>query len=221
MVLTGFCVVPVTAKPAPLVAAAAPVVILGGVELTLETGIVIAGVIGMVAVQEALKNHQANLHENLQNLQKDLRKVSEGFTSWLSSLEGRVNADSNNAQKLFKIEAAVYDNVPIGPDGKKPQQLEEYREAKAEGNTVKIDKNSVTEGRAIKLKNQMIKENAGKTTPSKRGIFSPNKDAADSLFKKITGRDPTYLDIERPHGIGPGYFNHYHPEGHDYHLWWP
>ena len=96
-----------------------------------------------------------------------------------------------------------------------------YHDAKAEGNTVKIDKNAVTEGRAIELKDQMIKENAGKTTPSKRGIFSTNKNAADNLFRKITERDPTEADINDPHGTGPGYFNHYHPEGHDYHIWWP
>ena len=206
MVLTGFCVAPV--------AAPAPVVVICGVELTLETGIFIAGVLGLAAFKEDLEHHQVYLHEYLQ-------KISDGFTSWLFSLSGWIRADKNEVQKLFKIEAAVYNSVPLGPDGKKPEELKVYHEAKAEGDTVKIDKNSVTEGRAIELKNQMIKENAGKTTPSKRGIFSPNKNAADSLFKKITGRDPTYLDIERPHGTGPGYFNHYHPEGHDYHIWWP
>ena len=79
MVLTGFCIAPVDAKPVPIVMVS-PVVICG-VEVTLETRIVIAGAIGMVTVKEALKNHQVNLHENMQ-------KVSEGFTSWLSSLSG-------------------------------------------------------------------------------------------------------------------------------------
>ena len=90
MVLTGFCVAPVVGVT--------PFVAIGGVELTLETGIVIAGVLGMVAVQEALKNHQADLHENLQ-------KVSDGFTSWLSSLSGWIRVDSNEAHTLCKISA--------------------------------------------------------------------------------------------------------------------
>ena len=72
-------IAPVDAKPVPIVMVS-PVVIYG-VEVTLETRIVIAGAIGMVTVKEALKNHQINLHENMQ-------KVSEGFTSWLSSLSG-------------------------------------------------------------------------------------------------------------------------------------
>ena len=104
MVLTGFCIAPVVAKPVPIVVAS-PVVICG-VEVTLETIIVIDGAIGMVTVKEALKNHQINLHKNMQ-------KVSEGFTSWLSSLSGWIRADSNEAHTLLKIESTMYNSVPI------------------------------------------------------------------------------------------------------------
>ena len=106
MVLTVFCVAPVVGG--------APFVAIGGIELTLEIGIAIAGVLGMIAVQEALKNYQIDLHENLQ-------KVSDSFVGLFSSLTESPRADSKEVQKLFKIEAAVYNSATLGPDGKKPE----------------------------------------------------------------------------------------------------
>ena len=202
MVLTGFCVAPVVGVT--------PFVAIGGVELTLETGIVIAGVLGMVAVQEALKNHQADLHENLQ-------RVSDGFTSWLSSLCGWPRADIKEVQKLFKIEAAVYNSAPLGPDGKKPKELKVWHEARVtnDGKNVEIKREEMTEEEAIKLAKQV-------KNGEKRGIFSPNREAADYLYKAITGKEPPSKPELHGKEGHTGYYLHYHIDDvHTSHIWMP
>ena len=200
---------PVAAKPAPLVIAAAPVIICG-VEVTLETGIVIAGVIGMAAVQKDLKNHQVNLHEYLQ-------KVSEGFTSWFSALSGWIRADNDKAQNLCKIESALYYSAPIGLDGKKPKELKVYHEARVteDRKNVEIKKEETTKQEAIDLLKHMKKG-------EKQGIFSPNRDAADELYKAITGKNPPAKpEIHGKEGQS-GYYYHYHIDDvHNSHIWMP
>ena len=76
-----------------------------------------------------------------------LQKISDGFTSWLFSLSGWIRADSKEAQKLFKIEAAVYNSVPLGPDGKKPKELKVYHETIVtnDGKNVEIKREAMTE----------------------------------------------------------------------------
>ena len=164
----------------------------------------------MVAVQEALKNHQVNLHENL------LQKVSEGFTSWLSSLSEWIRVDRNKAQNLCKIESALYYSVPIGLDGKKPKELKVYHEARVtkDGKNVKIKKEAITRKEAINLLKHMKKD-------EKQGIFSPNRDAADELYKAITGKNPPKVpDLHKKGKLG--YYLHYHTDNaHTIHLWWP
>ena len=100
MVLTGFCIAPVAATSSPNLASTS--LVIPFVYISVETGIYIASVLGLVAVEEAL-NHRVNVHENLQ-------KVSEEFTSWLSALSGWIRADNNKAQLLFKIDNAFYNS---------------------------------------------------------------------------------------------------------------
>ena len=212
MVLTCFCIAPVAATSSPNVAStslAVPFVFGGGIDLGIKAVIFIAGVLGLTAVKEDLEHH-VNLNENTQ-------KVFEEFTSWLSSLSGWVHADSNEAQMLFEIDNAFYNSyAPIGPNGKKPDELEIYHEARVtqDRKNVEIKKEAITKKEAIKLLKHMKKDD-------RRGVFSPNQKAADDLYKAITGKEPP----EKPdlhHGGIEGYYPHYHIDGvHTSHIWMP
>ena len=96
-------------------AAAEPVhvafVVIGGVEIGLEAGIVIAGAIGLVAVKEALEQNQDDFHTHLQ-------KVADGWNNLLSGLSGRLDAQGDDAKKLLKGEGALYEYVSGVPGGK-------------------------------------------------------------------------------------------------------
>ena len=200
MILTGLCVAPVVGV--------APFFVVGGVELTLETGIAIAGILGLAAVKEDLKHHQDEYHEYLQ-------KVYDSFVSWFSSLNEWTRDDSKEAHMLFDIYNVLYSGTPIGTNGEKPEELKMYHEARVtnNGKNVDIKKEAMTKEEAINLLKHMKKgEN--------RGIFSPNKYAARDLYEAITGKKPTVKP--EIHGkVGQsGYYYHYHINGvHNSHIW--
>ena len=110
----------------------------------------------------------------------------------------------------------MYDNVPIGPDGKKPEELKVYHEARVtqDGKNVDLKKEAITKKDAINLLKHMIRgEN--------RGIFSPNKDAARDLYKAITGKKPPKKPDFHGEEGQVGYYLHYHIDGvHTSHIWW-
>lgn len=201
LLLTSIAAPVVTAEPFPVA------IVIGGVEIGLEAGILIAGTIGLVAVKEALENSQDDLHTNLQ-------KVSNGWNNFLNGLSGRLDARDDNTKILLNGESVLYESSLVAPDGKKPDTLKVYHEAEVNGDTVMIKKESLTEKEAAELAEKMVRS-------EKRGIFSPNQDIAGKLFEKITGRKMLGSDIDIPHRTTSGYFKHAHTDGdHNCHLWW-
>ena len=194
LVLTGFCVAPATAEPV-----VAPIVGVVVVELTVETAIFLAGLLGLVALEADLKNRQGDLDANIQ-------KVAEAWDGFVTGLSGWINVESTDGEKYLKCMEYEYSQAD-GPDKKKGKW---YLKARLHDKKVQIQKERISEDEAVR---RMI---------GKEDVFTLNKERALSAGERVTEKTGKALTEMENHGKGKsGYFDHYHLEEkpHTFHLW--
>ena len=93
---------------------------------------------------------QDDLHTNLQ-------KVADGWNNFLNGLSGRPDAKGDDAKNLLKGEGKLYECFSGIPGGKgKLDKLKAYHKAEVDGDTVRIEKEALTEDLANSFKTPLI-----------------------------------------------------------------
>ena len=194
LVLTGFCVAPATAEPV-----VAPFIGIGAAELSLEVAIFLAGILGLAALEEDLKNRQGDLDANIQ-------KVAEAWDDFVTGLSGWINVESTDGEKYLKCMEYEYSQAG-GPDKEKGKW---YLKARLHNKKVQVQKERISEDEAVR---HMI---------GKEDVFTLNNKLATSAGKRVAEKTGKALTEVEKHGNGKcGYFDHYHLEEnpHTFHLW--
>ena len=190
MVLTGFCVAPAVANPLFLI---------GGIELTA------IGMVGISAVAVAAGLQSPDTHAKLQEAAESIHKA---WTWWFDNLAGWIDITSEDGERLLASRLALYENAPVGPDGKKKGEW--FFEVKRDGKTLKIKevkKNGMTEYQAVKFMNRPLGE---------KNVVAIHEDVAKYAGARVGNGN--LGDLIPPHNQGRGYLWHYHPNGDDHSI---